>query len=101
MSLQTIISYFFPYEKPIMKARRHIARNIENAGATDDEITLIRRGLARNKQEAQALLLKHQAKHSADVIKAMKKRRGITFKKRLQSLLMRIEGASWRNVDKL
>lgn len=80
-----------------MKARRHIARNIENSGATNDEIVLIERGLARNKQESRALIDKHQAKHSADVIKAMKKRRGITFKKRFQSLLMRIEGASWRD----
>jgi hypothetical protein len=100
MSLKLIISYFFPYEKPIMKARRHIARQIENAGATNDEIVLIERGLARNKQEARTLMDKHQAEHSTDVIKAMKKRRGITFKKRLQSLLMRIEGATWRNVDK-
>lgn len=97
MSLKLIIRCFFPYEKPIMKARCQIARDIQNMDATNDEIVLIERGLARNKQESRALIDKHQAKHSTEVIKAMKRKRGITFKKRLQSLLMRIESATWWN----
>lgn len=101
MSLRTIISYFFPYERPITRFRRHIANDISNIGATRDEVTLIQRGLARNKEEARTLLDKYQATHALDVIEAMERPKVKKFWRRLQTVFMRIEGATWRDSHKV
>jgi hypothetical protein len=101
MSLRTILSYFFPYERPITRFRRHIANDISNVGASKDEVTLIQRGLARNKDEARALMTKYQATHALDVIQALERPKDRKFWRRLQAVFMRIEGTTWRDPHKV
>lgn len=97
MGIRRMLLYFFPYERPITRFSRHIARDISNQSATRDEIILIERGHARNKEEARRLMTKYNASHALDVIKSLPCRRRSTFRDRLQAVGMQIEGTSRHN----
>ena len=94
MGLKRVLQYFYPYQKPITRFARQLAREEDAQGATRDEIILIERGIARTPSEARRLMVQHQASHALDVIEAMPPKHG-RFKRRLQALLMRLEGSQF------
>jgi len=95
MGLRQMILYFMPYRKPIARFPRRIAPREDDVRlATNDEITLMYRGLARTRTEARRLMRRHNATHAQDVIDATPRRRFATFRTRLRHLLMRIEGST-------
>ncbi len=91
-------SWLLPYQKPIAHFPRLPALREEDVrNATRDELHLMERGLARKPSEARLLMEEHNASHALDVIRALERRGGGRWKRRLQSALMKIEGSSRRN----
>lgn len=94
--IRQMLYFFFPYVKPVARFPHRMARDISNAGATSDQIILIERGLARNKEEAEMLIARYNASHALDVIEAIPPRK-YSFRARMMILLMRMTGATNRH----
>lgn len=97
MGFRQVLHYMFPYVKPIARFPRIIALSEDTRRASRDEIILMELGVARTPKEARRLMVKHRAKHAQDVIDALPVKRWATFRSRLKTVLMRIEGTSYHD----
>lgn len=99
MGLKQILWYFAPYQKPIARFPREIALEENSSGMEEHAAMLIEAGYARTPKEAQRLLDKY--KHPSDAIAALYNPRKGFWKRRLKTLLIKIDGSTERNPLKL